>query len=73
MASKYIVRRRYMTNGNWHEIETDAPDDFQEAWAYASWIAERLDREYGDSHFWTVDLVNPKGEGYVQLFHGRLS
>jgi hypothetical protein len=72
----YKMISRYMPVGEgWKKTELNLVDyTYEEAGRIASNEAKRLDMAYGDSHFWTVDLVNPETNGsYFQLFHGRLS
>jgi hypothetical protein len=71
---RYEIHCRYMMDGAWvHDVKVLEDTTMTHAWGRASGFARGLDEEYGNSHFWTVDLTNPKGESYVQLFHGRLS
>ena len=70
----YQIHCRYMLDGRWvHDVKDLESTTMEKAWRRASGLARGLDEEYGDSHFWTVDLKNLDGESYVQLFHGRLS
>lgn len=71
----YIIQARYLIAGEgWKMDVTHIVDTTMElAWHRASAIARDLDSRFGDDHFWTVDLKNPEGSSYVQLFHGRLS
>lgn len=71
----YVLVSYYMETGKGWRTDTQNLVDFtyEEAARIASDQAKHLDIAYGDSHFWTVDLKNPKGESYFQLFHGRLS
>ena len=71
----YVIEARFMQeNAGWRCNVTRVVDaTLEQAWEQASRIARSLDRDYSDSHFWTVDLKNAAGGSYVQLFHGRLS
>lgn len=71
----YVLHTRYLETGSgWKHTSEDLVDfTYEEAGKSASDAARHLDMAYGDSHFWTVDLKNPEGESYFQLFHGRLS
>lgn len=70
----YKIVSRYMQDGSWKCDETEvATNEIEVAWNIASQKATELDNRYSNSHFWTVELNNPQGESYVQLFHGRLS
>jgi hypothetical protein len=71
----YVIVRRFLVAGEGWRTEKVAACDVTLAWAWrrASEHAHALDREYGDEHFWTVDLTAPDGGSFVQLFHGRLS
>lgn len=76
MARKnYVLHTHYLTTGKgWEHDEVEVNNATYEAAAsLASRVAHDLDKEFGDSHFWTVDLKNPEGNSYFQLFHGRLS
>ena len=81
MASKtFVVVARFLVAGEgWVVTETPVAGSYELAGVEASKIARTLDTEYGDSHFWTVDLYGCEdgardGLGsYYQLFHGRLS
>jgi len=49
---------------------------YEQAGREASRVARELDKAFGNSHFWTVDLYNPtdrESGSYYQLFHGRLN
>lgn len=68
-----IVDRYLVADSGWRtESITLTDTTLDAAWAKASEHAKLLDTQYGGDHFWTVDVLNPQGEGYVQLFHGRL-
>jgi hypothetical protein len=68
-----IVDRYLVTDEGWRVEEiTLCGTTLDDAWRKASEHAKLLDQQYGGDHFWTVDVLNPQGEGYVQLFHGRL-
>ena len=74
----YDIVARYLVPGHgWQKSVRKLTNvTLQTAGREASADAHRLDKEYGDTHFWTVDLHNPdKPEygSYYQLFHGRLS
>ena len=71
----YVLKKRYLATGEgWKLAKEDLVDfTYEEAARQASDAARHLDAAYGDDHFWTVDLQNPQGESYFQLFHGRLS
>ncbi len=70
----YTIVKRYMDDGVWKNERRDLPDvPYEFAGREASRVAQELDTKYGDGHFWTVDLENPEGSSYFQLFHGRLS
>ena len=68
----YLVRQHYWTEEGWQDMTAVAVGSLQEAWSCASAMARDLDLMFGGSHHWTVDLMNPNGESYIQLFHGRL-
>jgi len=69
-----IVDRYLIAGEGWRTKSTELRETtLDAAWHVASQHAHDLDTLHGDSHFWTVDLDNPQGESYVQLFHGRLS
>ena len=69
-----IVDRYLAADSGWRtESITLTDTTLDVAWSKASEHARMLDAQYGDDHFWTVDVLNPAGEGYVQLFHGRLA
>jgi hypothetical protein len=71
----YLIVSRYMREGiGWTEDTQPVNDStMQAAWREASAIAKALDDEYGDSHFWNVQLESEDHGAIVQLFHGRLS
>ena len=73
----YTIVARYLEHGEpgtrrWRVEETEIYVSYEEAGRQASQVAKSLDAEYGDDHFWTVDLKGKNGS-YFQLFHGRLS
>jgi len=71
METKFIVRKRWFDETwNVEEIELTL-EDYLLAGQVASGEAKALDKVYGDTAQWTVDLVNPKGGSYYQFFHGR--
>lgn len=71
----YVVEARWCDDDQgWQTSEVEYDETTLEvAWRRATQMATQLDETYGDSHFWSVDVKNPVGQSYVQLFHGRLS
>lgn len=69
----YTIRKRFLVKDEGWRVESyEVEGTFQDAGKEASGAAKALDDRFGNDHFWTVDLVNAKGESYFQLFHGRL-
>jgi hypothetical protein len=68
----YVIESRYF-DGSWQYVRETCFGLYEQAGDLASSKARKLDEKYGNSHFWTVDVKNEKGESYYQLFHGRLS
>jgi hypothetical protein len=73
MRTYRIVSRYFEPEKGWITEEETLDLNLGDAWRQASNKARMLDEAYSDSHFWTVDVKNPEGNSYVQLFHGRLS
>jgi len=75
MRNDYTIQSRYLVKGEgWKLDEETFTGDYVHAGERASEIARELDKQFGDDHFWTVDLKSstyPYGS-YFQLFHGRL-
>jgi hypothetical protein len=76
-VKSYRIRSRYLVSGEgWKIEETVISATYEGAGYAASRVARSLDRVYGGSHFWTVDLYSvdaPEHGSFYQLFHGRLS
>jgi hypothetical protein len=72
-----VVARFCVPGEGWKTNETKVDDaTYAEAGQVASRIALSLDKEFGDTASWTVDLYSvehPEHRSYYQLFHGRLS
>lgn len=70
----YVIIARYLVRDvGWKcDTVTLTQTTLQAAWKRASETAKSLDVAYQDDHFWTVDVKDPEGSSYVQLFHGRL-
>lgn len=68
----YVIVSRYF-EGSWQRDTEEIRGTFQSAGKRASEIARDLDRKYGNSHFWNVNITNEESSSYMELFHGRLS
>jgi hypothetical protein len=71
----YVVRSRWLSaTDGWQTNREVVNATFMNAGLVASRTARALDEEHGNSHFWTVDLLDEDTDGsYYQLFPGRLA
>lgn len=71
----YTIRSRFLTENGWtvEDIAVTPGETLYYANQVATTRAAELDRDYGDSHFWTVDILGRNNGSYYQYFHGRIS